>query len=75
MPARTITEPRPRKCDHCLIRHRALCNVADEQGLAELNRIGHVRSFTAGSTIITPDRTLPANTCRSSAMCDPAWSS
>jgi CRP/FNR family transcriptional regulator len=59
MTAQTSTEPHPRKCDHCLIRHRALCNASDEEAIAELNRIGHVRSFAAGSTIITAGEPMP----------------
>ena len=59
MSAQTSTEPRLRKCDHCLIRHRALCSMADDEALAELNRIGHVRSFATGSTIITAGEKMP----------------
>lgn len=59
MPAQTSPEQRPRKCDNCLIRHRALCSVADDAALAELNRIGHVRSFPAGATIITAGEPMP----------------
>ena len=40
------------KCNRCLIGHRAVCSAARAETLAELNRIAHIRSFPAGSTII-----------------------
>lgn len=59
MAALSQIEQQHRKCDQCLIRHRALCSAAGNDALAELNRIGHIRSFPAGSTIITAGEPMP----------------
>ncbi len=48
-----------RKCDQCLVRHRALCRVAGTDALAELNRIARTRTFSAGSTIIASEDSMP----------------
>ena len=40
------------KCDNCFVHNRAICRVADEEALAEFNRISHYRSFERGQTII-----------------------
>ena len=58
MHAVTNADRRPSKCDQCLIRHQALCGAAGTDALAELNRIGHIRTFPAGSTIITADEPI-----------------
>jgi len=59
MHALPIPENRTRKCDQCLVRHRALCGAAEAAALDELNRIAHVRTFPAGSSIITAEEPMP----------------
>jgi CRP/FNR family transcriptional regulator len=53
------TEKKLRNCDQCLVRHRALCSAAGTDAVAELNRIAHIRSFPAGSTIISAGDRVP----------------
>jgi CRP/FNR family transcriptional regulator len=59
MHAVTNRENLARKCDQCMIRHRALCGAAGSEALGELNRIAHVRNYSAGSTIITAEEPMP----------------
>jgi CRP/FNR family transcriptional regulator len=59
MHAHNETERRLRKCEQCVIRHHALCGAASADALIELNRIGHTRTYPAGSTIINAGEPMP----------------
>ena len=59
MHALTNSDILARKCDQCMIRHRALCGAAGAEALSELNRIAHLRSYPAGSPIINAEEPMP----------------
>ncbi|MDP3898110.1 MAG: helix-turn-helix domain-containing protein [Mesorhizobium sp.] len=42
----------PSKCDLCAIHHRSICGIADTPLQAELSRISHIRTFSAGETVL-----------------------
>jgi CRP/FNR family transcriptional regulator, anaerobic regulatory protein len=45
----------PARCSNCAVRHTSVCGLADDESQKELNRISHVRTYTAGETIIAED--------------------
>lgn len=45
------TAARCSKCDSCVLNHRAICRGASPEAVIELNRIGHIRSFTRGQIV------------------------
>ena len=51
MPATVIRNLVPLKCDHCAIRHRAICGVLEADDLARINQIARQKHYRAGETI------------------------
>ena len=51
MPASVIRNLVPLKCDHCAIRHRAICRVLSADNLARINEIARQKRYRAGETI------------------------
>lgn len=45
------TEQIPVKCEHCVIRHKAICGALSEEELVSMNRIARQRLFPSGQTI------------------------
>ncbi|MEC9346604.1 MAG: helix-turn-helix domain-containing protein [Pseudomonadota bacterium] len=41
------------RCDHCTVRHKALCGALSRDELADLNRIARTRRFVAGESIMS----------------------
>ena len=41
------------RCDHCPVRHQAVCGAMDESQLRKLAQIAHRRKIPAGQTIIS----------------------
>lgn len=39
------------KCDHCVVRSRSICHVADDSLQRELHHLSRIRTFAAGETI------------------------
>ena len=51
MPASVIHNLVPLKCDHCVIRHRAICDALNAKDLARVNLMARQKSYRAGETI------------------------
>ena len=51
MPASVIRNLVPLKCDHCAIRHRAICGALSGDDLVRINEIARQKKYRAGETI------------------------
>ena len=54
----TITSPLPEvlhRCDHCPVRHRAVCGAMDEVQIRKLGQIAHRKKIAQGQTIISDE--------------------
>ncbi len=51
MPASMIRNLVPLRCDHCAIRHRAICGALSADNLARINQIARQKDYRAGETI------------------------
>ena len=51
MPASVIHNLVPLTCDHCVIRHRAICGALNAKDLARINLMARQKSYRAGETI------------------------
>ncbi len=43
------------RCDHCAVRHQAVCGALSEEELVHMNRIAHRKLVTAGETIMSDE--------------------
>jgi CRP/FNR family transcriptional regulator len=51
VPASVVRNLVPLKCDHCTIRHRAICGALSSDNLARINQIARQKTYRAGETI------------------------
>jgi CRP/FNR family transcriptional regulator len=51
VPASVIHNLVPLQCNHCPIRHRAICGALSREGLARLNQIARQKKYRDGETI------------------------
>jgi CRP/FNR family transcriptional regulator len=51
VPASVIRNLVPLQCDHCRIRHRAICGALSRDGLARINQIARQKTYRDGETI------------------------
>ena len=51
MPASVVRNLVPLKCDHCAIRHRAICGALSGETIARINLIARHKTYQAGETI------------------------
>ena len=50
MPASVIRNLVPLQCDHCTIRHRAICGALSRDGLAQMDQIARQKTYRDGET-------------------------
>ena len=51
MPASVVRNLVPLKCDHCAIRHRAICSSLSGNDIGRINQIARQKTYRAGETI------------------------
>jgi CRP/FNR family transcriptional regulator len=51
VPTSVIRNLVPLQCDHCPIRHRAICGALSREGLARINQIARQKNYRDGETI------------------------
>lgn len=54
MPAKTALRAitGTRKCDRCIVHHRALCRAADAEAVDRLNRYSHLKHYRTGDVVM-----------------------
>lgn len=50
-----VFSERLQRCDHCPVRHQAVCGAMDETQIAKLGQIAHRKKIAAGQTIISAE--------------------
>jgi CRP/FNR family transcriptional regulator len=54
----SITQVLPdvlQRCDHCAVRHQAVCGAMDDEQLKKLSKIAHRKKYSSGQTIISDE--------------------
>jgi CRP/FNR family transcriptional regulator len=53
VPASVLRSLVPLQCDHCVIRHRAICGALSRDDLARIDQIARQKNYRAGETIFS----------------------